>query len=47
MTAAFRCGSDTPELVSAWSECGSQLAGDSERPLTDHMLNRLQAGSYK
>ena len=26
--------------------CRSLLAGDSERPLTDHTLNRLQAGSY-
>ena len=40
-------GFNTPELASAWSKCRSLLAGDLGCPLTDHMLNRLQASSYK
>ena len=43
----IRDGSDTPELAPAWSGCRSLLAGDAGRSLTDHTLNRLQAGSYK
>jgi hypothetical protein len=43
----IRNGSDTPKLASAWSECRSLLAGDEQRPRSEHALNRLQAGSYK
>ena len=36
-----------PEACFGLVGCRSLLAGDAERSLSDHTLNRLQAGSYK